>query len=638
MNLITKINSTFNEYKNYKEKNRNNYLTSKSHKSKNFFNFLRLKKFMSKYSKLLYKHFLIPEDFETYDFLLNYFGKTTLEKALQNQNASTQDIAKILFKDRDFNNFFEESKSMPNIVSVSYSISFAQTIGLNISDINLGIKPQYFTRPSYNKKSMLDIFYENNVTPDLLKKLYDIYGKEIINEYYNDDFLRNKSILSTDSNSSNITLEDHITHYSPEKLDTIFQKYFNEEKLSKVEQAIVIGLLAKECDLIYAYTIPHLLNNPEYIKSEIKIGIFNDIVVKNKHYSNAERKLFATLAKDWNKEDLENYNNLSLLKNRLLTLSNNPKLSSLIQHIDKILALPLSELPNHSKEIAKFMNSAYTDYEISNRENIITKLYDPPNEEEIIISDISQMSSAAMLHFFDPKRQVFTFEEYVKDLEFAQSQKLGKDFHFSEEELKKLHFQYELSENHYLPSYSINADCIAQAGTYESMYITNTSNQQSAMITTARNIAKGYGTRGTIALGFSKATLTPDLIATVSDHNIHSNKGIDYVESTNQFKDFSSSYEELASPSNHSISNNEVVLFRNTFESALKPSYVFYIPTSLNNDSEKNNIKAIKEQMKKANLNIPLVIFDKEKINQQLIDQNKRLLHSQENNVSRDEK
>ena len=77
-------------------------------------------------------------------------------------------------------------------------------------------------------------------------------------------------------------------------------------------------------------------------------------------------------------------------------------------------------------------------------------------------------------------------------------------------------------------------------------------------LTTAKDIAKGYGTRGNIALGFSKTTLTPDLIATISNKNIHSNKGIDYVESNNQFQDFSASYADLTNPKNRDIRNNEV--------------------------------------------------------------------------------
>ncbi len=55
---------------------------------------------------------------------------------------------------------------------------------------------------------------------------------------------------------------------------------------------------------------------------------------------------------------------------------------------------------------------------------------------------------------------------------------------------------------------------------------------------TQRNF-EGKGIRGQITLGFfQEKTLSPELIATTSNKNIHSNKGIDYVESNNEFEDF----------------------------------------------------------------------------------------------------
>ena len=196
------------------------------------------------------------------------------------------------------------------------------------------------------------------------------------------------------------------------------------------------------------------------------------------------------------------------------------------------------------------------------------------------------------------------------------------------EEKEKLKSTYEGAQSLYIPSKSLDMVGIGQMGDFDTRYITNTSNQQSAMIVTAKDIAKGYGTRGNIALGFSKTTLTPDLIATISNKNIHSNKGIDYVESNNQFQDFSASYADLTNPENRDIRNNEVVLFRNTSESSLKPSYVMYISQSndLSSGEERKNINTIKEQMKNAGLDVPIVIFEKTRINQQLREETSKLL------------
>lgn len=50
-----------------------------------------------------------------------------------------------------------------------------------------------------------------------------------------------------------------------------------------------MGLLAKEADLIGTYTVKHLREHPEYIKSEINVGIFDNIVLSGKTYTNKER-------------------------------------------------------------------------------------------------------------------------------------------------------------------------------------------------------------------------------------------------------------------------------------------------------------------------------------------------------------
>ena len=620
----------FKDYKDYIESNNSHSLVLSKSKGRNLFKFIQLQNFQKKYGDLLYKHFKVMNSPDEYEFLFDYFGKKTLETAMQNEQATTQEIASILFKNKDFENFRTETGKIAVASRISDSIMLNKSTGFDITDITSGINPTRFSRKSYNGKTILDIFYGNNVTKDTLKQLYGIYGKEIINEFYNDDYLRNKSILALDSKYSNIIavggLQDHVTHYSEKDLDNVFQKYLRDEQLSKTEQVIVIGLLTKECDLISTYTVPHLLKHSDYIKSEIGIGIFNDIVVNNHQYSNEDRKIFTSLSNIWNHDDLQRYQNLRLLKARFSSLSS--KYENQLDSINKILALAPSELHAHAQEIAKTMDSIFTDYEVANREDIINNVYTPPNQEMVIISDIFQMPSGAMLHFFNPDSKIFAFDDYVQDLEEQRSQELGKAFHFSEEEKEKLKSTYEGAQSHYIPSKSLDMVGLGQMGDFDTRYITNTSNQQSAMIVTAKDIAKGYGTRGNLALGFSKATLTPDLIATVSNKNIHSNKGIDYVESDNQFQDFSASYADLTNPENRDIRNNEVVLFRNTSESSLKPSYVMYISQSndLSSGEERKNINTIKEQMKNAGLDVPIVIFEKTRINQQLREETSKLL------------
>ena len=104
----------------------------------------------------------------------------------------------------------------------------------------------------------------------------------------------------------------------------------------------------------------------------------------------------------------------------------------------------------------------------------------------------------------------------------------------------------------------------------------------------------------------------------ISNKNLHSNKGIDYVETTNSFKDFSYSYEDLAKDSTK-LGTNEVVLFRNSFQSSLKPSYVMYIANdSFKSSHEKATIESIRKEMQEAGLRVPLVIFDRYSIKEKM--------------------
>ena len=105
----------------------------------------------------------------------------------------------------------------------------------------------------------------------------------------------------------------------------------------------------------------------------------------------------------------------------------------------------------------------------------------------------------------------------------------------------------------------------------------------------------------------------------MSNRNIHSNKGIDYVESNNPFEDFSASYDELVADEKRVGDNTEVVLFRNSYEASLKPSYVMYIGNDkLDSVVEKENIELIKKQMKESGLDVPFIILDRYSIREKI--------------------
>ena len=630
MNFIENIKSTIKEYKQYKTHKRSNSLMLPNTKMRNIFKYVQIKNLERKYGEALFKHFDIKDDVDSYDILINLFGKKNIERALENPATTTTQIADKLFEfcNRDF---YDEAQNNFVLKNMMDCITFNKATGFNLPEFD-NFYPKTFCRKSLNNKNMLNIFKENEITKDILKEIYEIYSKEIITCYNNDSYLRNKTVLMLDDKYANSLasggLQDHVTSYSEDDFNLIFQKYFNNEELSKTDQHIVLGLLVKEADLIGTYTVKHLKKHPEYIKSEINVGIFDDIILSGKKYTNDERKKLATLSSVWHKDDLSRYNNLNLLKNRVSSLPKNPNLLKTIDTIEELLSKPLNEIIANSKEISEFMRSAFMDYEIENRNQIVEKLYNPKDAQEIVISDITQINSPAMLHFFNPNKIMLNFDEYIKNLEEKRSKELQKNFKFSEDEKKVMFLQYKLKNNHYVTDYTLDSELVGQIGTYDNRYVTNISNQLSTMVSTPQELLDNNGIRGNLALGFSKETLSPELIATISSKNIYSNKGIDYVESNNPFEDFSVSSDELISAKKYK-DNNEIVLFRNSYEASLKPSYIMYIGNDkLDSKIEKENIELIKKEMKYIGLNIPLVIFDRYSIREKM--QNNKLEQSQD--------
>ncbi len=94
-----------------------------------------------------------------------------------------------------------------------------------------------------------------------------------------------------------------------------------------------------------------------------------------------------------------------------------------------------------------------------------------------------------MLHFFNPNRTMSNFDAYVSDLEEKRSKELNREFKFSEDEKRQMLLQYQAKENHYITDYALDFEGIGQVGTFDTRYVTNTSNQLCAMVTTPKEIS-----------------------------------------------------------------------------------------------------------------------------------------------------
>lgn len=406
-------------------------------------------------------------------------------------------------------------------------------------------------------------------------------------------------------------IEDHVKIYTKEELQTILDKFFNKEKFEEKEKFVLMGVLQKYAELIDTYKYSNLIKYSDYVKKELELGIFEDIIVKGKTYTNNERKQLVKLSQKWSRDTLNKYQNLELLKTRMLTLPTNKHIEHRIGKITEILKMDLEEIISCSETIKKEIDEVFLYYEAQNREDIINRVYNPENKDEIVVDNLSKLGDGALLHFFGPYSIIFSFEDYIRKLETNYNRK------FTNEEKNAAKDKFKVMSNNYIVNQSVPMIAIGQLNEFY-RYSVDVHNQLSSMFITAEDIYKMKGIRGNLALGFSKKTLEPEQIATISNKNIHSNKNIENIETENDFKDLSATYDELLNKEENEP-NTEIVMYRNTDLTTLKPSYVFYISyQDINSKHERSNIEIYKEQMKCAGLNVPFVIFDNYTIKKEL--------------------
>lgn len=500
--------------------------------------------------------------------------------------------------------FFYRNKNKEKS-NLELAIKFKETTGLNIADYMNGIDPREVYRNSSD--CLISIFDREKITKKKIENIFSYYGDRICLEYLNDLYIKNKSILTRNSYG---LMEDHVKIYGEDDLKEIVKKYFKAEELSEKEKYILMGILQKIAELVDMYKYRNIVHHERFIKAELDLGIFYNIVVKGKKYTNQQRKKLVKLSQVWDKDTLNKYENLELLKGRIAQISHDSKYLEEINTIQKMEYLDIIYISNDIKEK---IQSLYMEYEIYNRENIINRAYSPKKFglKDVIIDDLSQLGEGAILHFFGIYQKVFSFDYYIYKLEKEYGRKL------TSEENESARKKYETKSNNFIPNRSLDLNAIGQSDDGE-LYNVNTSNQLSCMLIKFENILKIRGTRGNLALGFSKNTLSPDLIATISNRNMHSNKNIEYIETENDFKDFSCNYEELLNL-DEAEENTELVMFRNTDLATLKPSYVMYISyRDLSLEEEKRNIEVYKEKMRQAGLEIPFVIFDTYTMNKKM--------------------
>ena len=308
------ISDLGNEYNCYKKNNNSKALMSKTSKHRNIFRFLYLKNVERKYGQKLYDILGVMNDANELETVLS-LGEKKILGLLKKGEFSACEFGDAISKDGQIP--IKSDEKNYTLSRIRKCIVFNKVTGLNLIEFDgIGVNPKRSYR--HTTRSMIQIFEDNDISKEDLEKIYNIYGTQILEEYTEDTFLRNKStILQRDGCIAVGGLQDHTKVYTQEELDEIMQQYFQGKQMSKENKYILVGILQKSAQLIDVYSKQHLYEHPDYIKKEVDAGIFRDISVSGKVYSNDERKEKIKLGTVWDRSSIEKKNNLGILKSRL---------------------------------------------------------------------------------------------------------------------------------------------------------------------------------------------------------------------------------------------------------------------------------------------------------------------------------
>lgn len=435
-----------------------------------------------------------------------------------------------------------------------------------------------------------------NLTSESFSKIIDMYIDELVDKIENNNLKKRKFFEKVDTFSTDLT-KGLSREELKEKIKEEMQHMFYDKKVDwNLKQGMLQAVFNEIKLWVTTYGVDRLLNPDEIVRLEIAFGIdkkrYEALKSKGRiEIDEEEIRKEIYLAKSLPKKDYENYKNIELLKNRyqsllLTNISENEK-TEIREKIEEIQNLGSKEVT----EIGETIEQLYFDYEIMNRNVLLENVYTP--SEDAIINNRANLNNM-LVHFFDDSRSMKRFSDTYKSKMINKIKKrAGKK---DEQEFSKYENQevenalkdyVDVKTNPAIVSNSANVELNASCG-FDYSVKSNVSNQISASVV-KEDILSQRGIN--VGIGFDKSGLPIENIATISDRNIYSNQGLENVPTENEFDDFSSSAFSMMSDDKRKCERNEVVMFRNTEETTLKPSYFLCVCNAdINKDQESKKI------------------------------------------------
>lgn len=476
-------------------------------------------------------------------------------------------------------------------------------INLNYECENVVGDNERFDSRDFNEEEV-SFLEQIDVTPVSFKKIYEYYNGEILRVINRNPYMKIYAIM--DSNSDSIT-------YDENKINESFLSLFNDGAKLGPRNKIVLKTFL---ELIDTYEINELLNNRENIHRELKNGIFDIIKNNKKALSKNDREKINKL--EWEKQDVENWYNLPLLKSRLeyIASSNNKEdinsdskeLLKYIEYIEDVGIPEKNKLNDINKKakvtqsefITKLMKNIYKNYEILNRRDIIYKLYDPQKVENKF--DKEENMSGMLLHFYrleDIEALKNCFTNLIINRELYKE---GKDIIQGRKESFKSRLGLEKKYKNFILNENID-ECVDPLLPSKSFEIKNEDKNNNlgyrldTLQVGSKQLATTLYKNGDIdkrrhfcfAVGFKN--ISPENIILTKSENADSNLGEENIPYKNKFEELSMTYGEIM---NSTEKRKEILLKRKD----LKADYLFcwYDPNKIDYSTKKR----IKEEIERA--------------------------------------
>jgi len=269
----------------------------------------------------------------------------------------------------------------------------------------------------------LDVIIFFKGTREDILAIYTKYKDIILNMILHSDTLKDLIMMDDQGYIRHDKQLEEVVNLQEITVDNIFQRNRNHNSFEENARIIILLEIAK---LINFYGMKKLLEDPDRISKEIRLGIFaakTDSYFPKDKLEQIDRRI--NLSESFGEEAIPYIENFELLKHRIQALKNFSEIPEEIHQIDelfqKIRTVEIM-MQQHDSSMLDLLKQCYSDYESLNREMLLARLNG--SDENLLllhfIPDFSNDFDRTQSEFFD----IFLSTNIIKYIEF----KYGREY------------------------------------------------------------------------------------------------------------------------------------------------------------------------------------------------------------------